>query len=230
MAYSPAELQDELARRTGRRILLFLNNNRRRMVSARPRGSDGIEVRLQKIFLDADGIVLGELADIITGGKGSRQALRRFVDHALKNVPDSIPGRRRQDISPEREKSANHNLSAYRALLNDTYLGGRSTALVVWGRRNPPRSKRSVRFACYDPERNMIIVNRKLDSPHIPAYFVDYILFHEMLHEVLGIGARRDGRRDIHGSLFKLMESTFPDFDKARRFEQELCRSLGKLG
>ncbi len=230
MAYSPVELQDELTRRTGSRVRLFLNDNRRRMVSARRHGSGAIEVRLQKIFLGADETILGELADIVAGRPGNRQALRRFVDAAFRDKPETSRLRRRQDISPEREKSLNHNLAVYAGQLNDTYLGGRSKALVVWGRRNPPRSKRSVRFACYDPERNMIIVNRKLDNPHIPPYFVEYILFHEMLHEVLGIGSRADGRRDIHGSLFKLMESTFPDFDKARRFERELCKSLGKLG
>ncbi len=72
-------------------------------------------------------------------------------------------------------------------------------------------------------------MNRKLDSAQVPAYFVEYILFHEMLHEVLGIGSRADGRRDIHGSLFRLMESTYPDFDRAQRFEKELCRRLGSL-
>ncbi len=131
------------------------------------------------------------------------------------------------DAAAER-RTAHHDIGEYARYLNETYLGGRSTARIVWGRRSPP-SRRSIRFACYDPARNMVIMNRKLDNAAIPAYFVEYILFHELLHEVLGIGERKDGRRDIHGSLFKLMESTFPDYEKAIRFEKELCKRLGTL-
>ena len=72
-------------------------------------------------------------------------------------------------------------------------------------------------------------MNRKLDNPGVPRYFVEFVLFHEMLHEVLGIGERADGRRDIHGRVFRLMESTYPDYDRAMRFERELCRRLGIL-
>ncbi len=126
-------------------------------------------------------------------------------------------------------ETTHHDIGEYARYLNETYLGGRSRARVVWGRRRTLPSRRSIRFACYDPQRNLVIMNRKLDNAAIPAYFVEYILFHELLHEVLGIGERKDGRRDIHGSLFKLMESTFPDYEKARRFEKELCRRLGTL-
>ncbi len=227
MSYDAPGLQDELTRRSGLRVQVFLTDNRRRMVSARRREKGAVEVRLQRIFLDSGPEVLDDIAALIAGRKTGRTALRRFIDDHFRNAPDSP--RPRREPEPERIESAHHDIGAYACSLNATYLGGRSAARVVWGRRSTRRSRRSIRFACYDPGRNMIIMNRKLDSPDVPAYFVEYILFHEMLHEVLGIGSRADGRRDIHGSLFKLMESTYPDFDKARRYEKELCRRLGSL-
>lgn len=227
MKYDAPGLQDELARRSGLPVRVFLTNNRRRMVSARRMAGGAVAVRLQRIFLDSGTDVLDDIADLITGRKTARAALRRFIDERFRDVPD-LP-RPRRAPKPERSDSAHHDIGGYAEKLNTAYLGGRSTALVLWGRRSTKRSRRSIRFACYDPARNMIIMNRKLDAPDVPGYFVEYILFHEMLHEVLGIGSRADGRRDIHGSLFKLMESTYPDFDKARRYEKELCKRLGSL-
>lgn len=227
MTYDAAQLQDELARRSGCRVRLFLTDNRRRMLSAKNGGPGVIEVRLQRIFLDSEPEVLDEIALLLTGRKTNRCALRRFIRDRFQDTPAVARPRRIPD--GERVRSGHHDIAAYARELNATYLNGRSRAEVVWGRRSNRRSRRSIRFACYDPERNLVIMNRKLDSPAIPAYFVEYVLFHELLHEVLGIGEREDGRRDIHGSLFKLMESTFPDYEKARRYERELCKRLGSL-
>ena len=224
--YSPAQLQQELTHRSGRQVQLFLTKNRKRMVSARNRGGV-VEVRLQRIFLDSDPDVLDEIASLLSGGKTERKALRRFIDEQFRG--DGEVAARPRELGADRVSHEHHDIEAYARHLNATYLGGRSTAKVVWGRRSTRRSRRSIRFACYDPERNLVIMNRKLDTDRIPGYFVEYILFHEMLHEVLGIGERKDGRRDIHGSLFKLMESTFPDYEKAQRFEKELCARLGSL-
>lgn len=227
MRYDAGQLQDELSRRSGRRVQVFLTNNRRRMVSARHCGQGLVEVRLQRIFLDCGPEVLDELALMLSGGKTDRRALRRFIDERFHS--ESVMARPRRQVAAERVESSHHDIVAYARELNAIYLNGRSTAKVVWGRRSSRRSRHSIRFACYDPERNLVIMNRKLDNPSIPAYFVEYVLFHEMLHEVLGIGERENGRRDIHGSLFKLMESTFPDFEKAQQYEKELCRRLSTL-
>ncbi len=228
MRFDAGQLQEELSRRSGRRVRVFLTDNRRRMVSARDRGSV-VEVRLQRIFLDSDVEVLDDIAGLLLGRRVERVALRRFIDERFRGDGVGVGEVRRRGSSAERVASSHHDIIAYARHLNATYLGNRSKCLVIWGHRSRRRSRRSIRFACYDPQRDVIIMNRKLDNPGIPAYFVEFVLFHEMLHEVLGIGERADGRRDIHGRLFKLMESTYPDYDKALWFEKELCKRLGSL-
>lgn len=224
---SALDLQDELATRTGRRVRLFLTDNRSSMVSVRSRAGGVLEIRMQRMFLDAPPEVLDDVENLVLGRNSDRAALRAFVDSNLETVRNgSVPPR---PPPVERLVSAHHDLAAYARSLNETYLGGRSRAAVVWGRRNTTRSSRSIRFASYDPARNRITINRKLDRPDIPRYFVEFVLFHEMLHEVLGIGERADGKRDIHGNLFQLMEGTYPDYHKAVRFERELVKRLGTL-
>jgi hypothetical protein len=226
--YSVQELHDELARRTGVRILIFVTGNRRRMISVKRLEPGVFEVRLQGIFLSATAEVLDEIAGMITGRGTSRQAIQAFVDQRINDENSSLAYRAAQVKRPVQVegKGEHHDLAGYAKELNLLYLGNRSTAQVAWGRKSKRKNIRSIRFACYDASRNMIIMNRKLDSPDIPRYFVEFVLFHEMLHEVLGIGEKPDGRRDIHGSIFKLMETTYPDYDKALRFEKQLCESL----
>lgn len=224
--FTPRSLRDELERRTGAEITLLVTNNRRRMVSVR-RGGDGfVEVRLQEIFLRSTPEVLEELSGMIAGRDRGRAALRAFVEDNMRNRPPVGMAERRLPASPGSGRGQHHDLSEYARELNLLYLNNRSTAAVTWGRRNNRRRVRSIRFACYDLSRNLIMVNRRLDSPDIPKYFIEFCLFHEMLHEVLGIGEREDGRRDIHSRIFKLMETTFPDYDKAVRYEKMLCARL----
>jgi SprT-like family. len=224
-------LQDELSRLSGKRVLLYLTDNRRRMFTAQ-RGPDGIvEVRLQRIFLSAPSEVVAEVGSMIANRPTERKALRRFIRDEFENARGPArPARpRARARAMPGDDAHQHDLEEYARQLNATYLGNRSSAAIEWGRRNTTKGRRSIRFGYYDPAGNRIVMNRKLDSAEIPGYYVQYILFHEMLHEVLGIGERPDGKRDIHGSLFKLMEATFPDFDKAQRFEKELVQRLHTL-
>lgn len=197
------------------------------MASVRRIAPGLFEARLHRAFLSAPAEVLDEVAALLAGRRADRARILSFVEERLREAGPPLPPRRRPARSAG--TGAAHDLAAYAGELNRLYLNGRSSAAVSWGRRGARRGSRSIRFACYDASRNLIIMNRKLDSPAIPRYFVEFVLFHEMLHEVLGIGEKADGRRDIHGRVFKLMETTFPDYDKALRFERELVRHLAEL-
>ncbi|MDR1613298.1 MAG: hypothetical protein LBT97_11035 [Planctomycetota bacterium] len=184
---------------------------------------------MQRMFLSAPDFVVRAVADMAAGRPADRDAIRRFVAGSPAAAPDGrLPERIKRPAAPARG-GAYHDIRLYADELNATYLGNRSTAEIAWGRKISAGIRRSIQFGSYDPTRNRITMNRRLDRAGIPRYFVEYILFHEMLHEVLGIGERADGRRDIHGRVFKLMESTYPDFDKALRYERELCKQLHLL-
>jgi predicted metallopeptidase len=62
----------------------------------------------------------------------------------------------------------------------------------------------------------------------VPAFFVDYIVFHEMLHQA--IPARQSGsRRQHHGPEFRARERAYPDYEKAIAWEREnIGMLLGK--
>jgi hypothetical protein len=67
---------------------------------------------------------------------------------------------------------------------------------------------------------NVIVINRLLDDGRVPIFYLDYIVFHEMLHEVIPI--RREGRRWVHHPAeFRRIEREFPGYARAQRWEKE---------
>lgn len=74
----------------------------------------------------------------------------------------------------------------------------------------------------YDSAHRTISISRWLDSPRVPRYLVEYLVFHEMLHAVYPV--ERDGhRRVVHSRPFHAAEKKFPKYDQARRKLKLIC-------
>jgi len=221
--WTPATLQDALRRAAARTVVLTLTDNRARWLSVKTDGPDVLLVRAHRTFLGAPPEVVDATGCFIAGDARSGETVREWLQ-AVTALPVGQTRERTSRSSASGPSGRHHDLPALWARLNERYLQNRSRAEVAWGRRDGGRRTRSIRFGWYDPSRRLIVMNRRLDRPDVPEAFVSYVLFHEMLHEVLGIGERPDGRRDIHGRLFRLMEKTFPDYDEAVRFERVFIR------
>ncbi len=73
----------------------------------------------------------------------------------------------------------------------------------------------------YDPAHNAIVVSRVFDSPRVPRYAIDYIVYHEMLHLKHPVKLR-GSRRCVHPKQFQEEEQLFPDLERARQFLKRL--------
>jgi hypothetical protein len=69
----------------------------------------------------------------------------------------------------------------------------------------------------YDPAHNAIVISRVFDSPRVPRYAVEYIVYHEMLHLKHPVKVRGT-RRCVHPRAFQDDEKLFPDLDKVKAF------------
>lgn len=79
----------------------------------------------------------------------------------------------------------------------------------------------STQLGCFDPALNQIVINRKLDREGVPDYVVNYVLYHEMLHQKHPVRFARC-RREAHSAQFRAEEKLFADYDKALRFLKRL--------
>jgi len=64
--------------------------------------------------------------------------------------------------------------------------------------------------------RDAVVLNVVLDSPRVPGYALDYIMYHELLHRKHGV-TWRNGQARVHTAQFKEDERRFPQLAAAQR-------------
>jgi hypothetical protein len=113
-----------------------------------------------------------------------------------------------------------HDLSAIFAALNRRYFGGRIAATITYGpapRRRRPR--KSIKMGSYSAESRVIRIHPALDQPGVPRFFVEWIVFHEMLHHLYRARAGSERRRGVHPPEFVEHERRFHAFHRAQAWE-----------
>jgi predicted metal-dependent hydrolase len=73
----------------------------------------------------------------------------------------------------------------------------------------------------YDPAHNAIIISRIFDHFAMPAYVLEYIVYHEMLHLKHPVKLR-GSRRCVHSAEFQAEERLFPHMTEANAFLKRL--------
>jgi hypothetical protein len=112
--------------------------------------------------------------------------------------------------------------------LNARHFSGRLRGYkVVWGQWRKKRPKEYFVFGTIQEEDRVIRINPRLDQEWVPLWFLQYVLYHEMLHSVVPDEIGPSGRRRVHTEEFNRRERVFPGYRRARRWEEEnLARFL----
>jgi len=214
-----------LAHLQGGRLFLTLTDNRHTMIAVR-REQGVYRVRVHHMFLLADSFVVRALARYIaTNDRRASRVLGQFIEEHKEHIRGSTQRRRgRRALQP---RGAVHDLQTIFDDLNARFFGGAIKAAITWGspRRGRPRRHRTLRMGSYSVEERLIRIHRALDRPFVPRYFVEWIVFHEMLHQVFEIPTVR-GRRRFHTRGFREAEASFPDYARAAQWEREHLSDL----
>jgi hypothetical protein len=67
----------------------------------------------------------------------------------------------------------------------------------------------------YDVSRHTVFISRVFDTPKVPCYVVEYVMFHEMLH-IKHRTRVKDCRMIVHTPEFKQDERSFPQYSDAK--------------
>lgn len=79
---------------------------------------------------------------------------------------------------------------------------------------------RSITFGTYDRHQNLIRINQHLDHSDVPPYFVEFIVYHEMLHALIPAKISKEGRCLSHTPEFRRKEREFLQFEEAKKWEK----------
>jgi hypothetical protein len=97
--------------------------------------------------------------------------------------------------------------------VNKVYFNGRMPRPRLTWNRTLTRSK----MGHYQPGRDTVMISITLDNAAVPAYVIDFVMYHELLHKKLGI-QMVNGRRLAHTPTFRQEERRFKQYDAARQF------------
>src|SRR3954468_11075024 len=179
-----------------------------------------VYVRLSDIFKDAPINVHRALAFILVAkllGKRTPDVHERvYRDYAyspqvLRASDIARRQRGRKLISSARGQV--YDLEKMFHRLNRRYFDGQiEKPTITWSQRRTRRI-----LGHHDSAHDTIVISKTLDSAEVPEWFVEYVLYHEMLH-IKHPARFIKGRRYYHTNAFRTEEQRFPYYEEAQRW------------
>ena len=206
--FDPNAMEKYFQKRFNKPISLIFTDNFTSMISVREK-HDTIYVRLHRIFLNADNGTLEEVVRFIKRKGGNTPAIKAFIRINKSCLKDTPP--RRIRINPN---GRIYNLTEIFNALNKEYFNGSLSTVITWGKKSPRYAVRKRTLGSYQKKTNTIRINPVLDRRKVPRYFIEFIVYHEMIHAVID-PVVRNGRRAIHSKEFKNRECEYRYFHKA---------------
>src|SRR5437773_4216439 len=193
--------------------------------------SGRVYVRLSDLFQTAPPEVIRALAFLLVARLLSRKAPRE-QERIYRSYAFSPPLLRASDIARRQRgrkviSSANgqiYDLERIFAKLNRRYFDGSiEKPVLTWSKRRA----RSI-LGHHDAAHDTITISKTLDSREVPEWFVEYIVFHEMLH-IKHPARIINGRRYYHTAAFRAEEQRFGRYRKAQEWLDRVVRQGREL-
>lgn len=197
----------------GRPIALTLTDNSTSLLSVKSK-NETVSVRLHRMFLEAGSDVICEIADFIRKRRGETPLIRGFIKERRHCLKKSTCKRLNA-----RTLGRHYDLGSIYESVNKAYFEGSITAVITWGTKSPRRAVRRRTLGSFSSHSNTIRINPILDNERVPDYFIEFIVYHEMLHAHIGV-QKKNGRRSVHSREFKEREKMFRDYEKAMIWER----------
>jgi predicted metal-dependent hydrolase len=204
------------------RLALAVTDNRYTMISVK-REKGLFRLRLHHMFLDADHEVVSALGKYVArNDRDASQMLSRFIDVNHRKIRRAR--RRRPTVFTIETRGEVYDLQEIYNEINARYFGNKIDARITWSQRAQTGAKRrkrnSIKMGSYSVEDRLIRIHASLDRPFVPRMFVEWIVYHEMLHQKHDIPVV-GGRRQFHTPEFMAEEAEFEHYEKASRWERE---------
>ena len=191
---------------------LVVTDNRRRMITSRRRRRRQV-VRVHHMFVGCDAETVDAIAELSGDGEGARERLREYIDEnrdAIRFQPDD------GELETNGEHFALDDvLEAARDHLDGDQL---EDIAITWGRDG--RGSKSIRLGSFDFDRRLVRIHPALDQSWVPEYFIEYVVYHELLHAVCPPEAGGHPN-SVHTPAFRELERAFPRYEEAIAWEKK---------
>lgn len=200
-----------------KKLQVKLNDNHSTMLSVKWE-PDCTKLSMHRMFLEAPKNIMQELACYIGQERDNiAPSVKAYIEDNLKK----FDYRNRVDNQQIYSQGNVYNLKKIYNDLNQTYFNNKLDLKITWFGKPMQRNRSRVTFGLYHEPLKLIKIHRMLDNPTFPDYLVDYVVFHEMLHDVCPTYVDKNGWHRVHSDEFKEREKEFQHFDLAQRWIKE---------
>jgi len=201
---------------------LAWHENRTSFFSCRKDGRS-VHLRLHRLFAKAPTPVLEAVVGYAVKGDRNAGTIVRQMAHLYFS---------KQCIAPDdlESKGRFYDLLAIRERIQkwyfpdlDVYHNRPTTCGIAigWSTHRRVGAFKCMTFGSYDRHRNQIRINPLLDDAAVPLYFLEFIVYHEILHARLPARIDARGRVHSHTREFRLREKQFLEFAAAKEWEKK---------
>jgi len=202
-------LKDRIEVELSAPIDLKITNNRSTMLSFK-KNKQSLALRLHHMFLSAEQNIIRDLVEYIRTGRAI--LLDSFIKRNTVKIQRERKGQRKTRLNVFGKY---FDLKKIYTEINQEYFAGLINCKITWGKKVRRRNYRSIIFGNYSAGERLIRIHPALDQEFIPAYFIEYIVYHEMLHAQV-----ERTKRKVHTKEFKKREKNFKLYKEAVAWEK----------
>ena len=212
-AFDEQSLKEYFQNITPKPIHLTLTNNSVSMLSIREKEAAAF-IRLHRMFLYAERDVLDEIGAFINKKRRKLPKTKVFIHENKVHIKE-----KKLRAVHSKTQGRYYNLSEMFEALNREYFSNSLYSVITWGKKRSLYAARKRRLGSYQKDRDIVRINPVLDSKKVPRYFVEFIVYHEMLHAVLA-AKPGNARQKVHSLEFKRREQLFKNYALALQWEK----------
>jgi len=207
-------LKSYLEKSVRKNVTVVITDNSSVMLSIKSK-KDLFSLRLHWMFLSADHDVIDELAGYLRNSRIKTPLIRDFINRNIHNLKKKPP----RKIRLIHKGKQFHLLDIFNKV-NSEYFDGTISSSITWSTRSPKRSVAKRTLGSFSLDIDLIRINPVLDSARVPGFFLEYVVYHEMLHANLK-NESTTGRRTVHSPEFKRREKLFRHYERAMTWEKK---------
>lgn len=191
------------------------------MISFKKKKGGSMKLRLHHMFRAADENIIKALAGYLQN-RDSESSL--YLNNFIKSNKNLV---RKHKKRPGKIEPCGkcYELEPIFNRINRNFFNNETNAAITWGKRNGRKAYSQIRLGSYSYADKLIRIHPALDKKWVPEFFIESIVYHEMLHAFFQV-TQKNGRKQYHTHEFREYEKKYPKFEQARVWEKQNIHRL----
>jgi len=219
-------IKETLEKSSNLKVLLKIKDYKSTFISVLKTRSC-LKISLHKLFVDSpEDIKKAVISYCLKRDKQSHMMIKTYAYKYFEKADYT----HRLEIKKLKTNGVNFDLIQILDNLNLIYFKNLLNLSITWFEKPKYKKFRHVTYGSFDKSLKLVRINGVLDNSNFPFYFINYIVYHEMLHAMYPETISENGKRRIHTPFFKKKEQEFAYYKEAREFEKKFLKKRKSYG